>query len=223
MNDVDANGETALHGAVYRGGTMPVLQFLIEKGARLDVENSKKWSPLFVADGVEYASSGMRRYPEAAALLRQAMVAQGIAADETGRLVRAAGAAADGGHRAAAPMRTTWDGVFTAAQVKRGQAVYARACSACHLDSLQGDAVSPPLLGPGFVDRYAGSSLPRHGDRAAKLHAPERARQPGRPGATWTWWPTCSTPTAAPRAAAELPVDVNALMRIAVTSRPQGR
>ncbi len=41
------------------------------------------------------------------------------------------------------------DGVFSAAQVKRGREVYARACSACHLDTLAGDAVSPPLTGPG--------------------------------------------------------------------------
>ena len=68
VNDVDKNGETALHGAVYRGGAVPVLRFLIDKGARLDVENAKTWSPLFAAEGVVYASSGIRRYPEAAAL-----------------------------------------------------------------------------------------------------------------------------------------------------------
>jgi hypothetical protein len=77
VNDVDRNGETALHGAVYRGGAVPVLKFLIEKGARLDVENSKKWSPLFAAEGVVYASSGIRRYPDAAALLREAMRSPG--------------------------------------------------------------------------------------------------------------------------------------------------
>jgi mono/diheme cytochrome c family protein len=48
--------------------------------------------------------------------------------------------------------------VFTDAQARRGQQVYQRACSVCHLDELQGDAVSPPLVGPSFTGRYAGSS-----------------------------------------------------------------
>jgi ankyrin repeat protein len=166
VNDVDADGETALHGAVYRGGAVPVVQFLIERGARLDVENSKKWSPLFAAEGVVYASSGIRRYPEAAALIRQAMMARGLQADESGRLIRSAapGTAPAGATRSAArsgataPPRTNWDGVFTAAQASRGQTVYARACAACHLDSLAGDAVSPTLLGPTFMNRFDGSS-----------------------------------------------------------------
>ena len=35
VNDIDANGETALHGAVYRGGAIPVIEYLVENGARL--------------------------------------------------------------------------------------------------------------------------------------------------------------------------------------------
>ena len=54
VNAVDKEGETALHGAVYRGGAIPVIQFLIDKGARLDVVNKTGWTPLTVADGVEY-------------------------------------------------------------------------------------------------------------------------------------------------------------------------
>ena len=37
VNDVDMDGETALHGAVYRGGNIAAIQFLIDKGAKLDV------------------------------------------------------------------------------------------------------------------------------------------------------------------------------------------
>ena len=79
--------------------------------------------------------------------------------------------------------RTNWDGVFTDAQARRGQQVYQRACSVCHLDELQGDAVSPPLVGAVVhrtvrrIDarsrwcRASGSSMPQNapdslGDRA---------------------------------------------------------
>ncbi len=70
VNAIDKNGETALHGAVYRGGDIPVIQFLVDRGAALDVVNAKGWTPLTVADGVEYTPDVLKRYPEAAALLR---------------------------------------------------------------------------------------------------------------------------------------------------------
>ena len=86
VNDANKDGETALHGAVYRGGAVPVIQFLVDKGAKLDVYNKKRWTPLFAAEGVVYASSGIRRYPEAAALLRKLMLERGIQADQSGRI-----------------------------------------------------------------------------------------------------------------------------------------
>lgn len=223
VNDVDKNGETALHGAVYRGGAVPVLKFLIDKGARLDVENSKKWSPLFAAEGVVYASSGIRRYPEAAALLRQAMLAKGIEADESGRIVR--GRAAPAAATAAAAgvaARTTLDGVVTDAQVKRGQEVYARACSACHLDSLAGDAVSPALVGPGFMGRYEGSSA-HDMVTAIRASMPQNAPDSLGDQRYVDLVAYLLSVNGSPRGAAELPVDVNALMRITVASKAQGR
>ena len=54
--------------------------------------------------------------------------------------------------------RTNWDGVFTDAQARRGEQVYQRACSVCHLDELQGDAVSPALVGASFTARFVGST-----------------------------------------------------------------
>jgi len=242
VNAVDKQGETALHGAVYRGGAVPVLKFLIEKGARLDVENSKKWTPLFAAEGVVYASSGIRRYPEAAALLRQTMTAQGIEADEAGRIVRRGtdGAVSSANRTGAAatpavatpaaatpaaigaPQRSTADGVFTAAQVKRGQQVYARACSACHLDTLMGDAVSPPLIGPSLMDRHSGSSV--H-DMVSTIRGSMPQNAPdslGDQGYVDLVSYLLSV-NGNPEGSAELPIDVNALMRIVITNRPQGR
>jgi ankyrin repeat protein len=78
VNAIDRNGETAVHGAVYRAGSIAVLKFLIEKGARLDVRNEKGWTPLIVADGVEFTPAVLKRYPETAAFLRQQLAAQGL-------------------------------------------------------------------------------------------------------------------------------------------------
>jgi ankyrin repeat protein len=78
VNAIDKNGETALHGAVYRGGNIAAIRFLADRGARLDVVNSKGWAPVTVADGVEYTPDVLKRYPEAAALLRSLLAERGL-------------------------------------------------------------------------------------------------------------------------------------------------
>jgi uncharacterized protein len=78
VNDVDDNGETALHGAIYRAGSIAMAKFLIEKGAKIDVRNKKGWTPLIVADGVEYTPNVLKRYPETAAFLRQVFAERGL-------------------------------------------------------------------------------------------------------------------------------------------------
>jgi ankyrin repeat protein len=156
VNDMNKDGETALHGAVYRGGAVPVIQFLADKGAKLDVENKKTWTPLLAAEGVVYASSGIRRYPEAAALIRKLMRERGLPVPEFERIGGAAPIVKAPAARFAT--RTQWDGVYTEAQAQRGQQVYQRACAVCHLDNLQGDSVSPPLAGRAFLARFAGGS-----------------------------------------------------------------
>jgi ankyrin repeat protein len=156
VNDANRDGETAMLGAVYRGGAAPVIQFLSDKGARLDAANKKQWTPLLAAEGVVYASSGIRRYPEAAALIRKLMRDRGMPIPEIVRdggavpIIKAGSGPASG--------RTNKDGVFSEPQARRGQQVYQRACAACHLDSLQGDAVSPALVGSGFMARFAGQT-----------------------------------------------------------------
>lgn len=72
------NGETALHGAIYRAGSISVAKFLIEKGARIDARNNLGWTPLIAADGVEYTPNILKRYPEAAAFLRQVLAERGL-------------------------------------------------------------------------------------------------------------------------------------------------
>jgi uncharacterized protein len=84
VTDVDKHGETALHGAIYRAGSMAIAGFLIDRGAPLDVANRKGWTPLIVADGVEYNPNVLKRYPDTAEFLRQAMRERGLPVPERG-------------------------------------------------------------------------------------------------------------------------------------------
>jgi ankyrin repeat protein len=79
VNDINKRNETPLHGAMYRGGSIALLDFLVERGANLaGVVNSRGWTPLRIADGVALDGVAFIRYPEAAAHLRELMQAQGL-------------------------------------------------------------------------------------------------------------------------------------------------
>jgi ankyrin repeat protein len=156
VNDVDMDGETALHGAVYRGGNIPAIQFLIDNGARLDVRNAKGWTPLTAADGVEYTPAVLKRYPEAAALLRKTMREKGLPVEDATHSPERPAAAAQ---TSPAPVRTIWDGVFTQAQTERGRDQYAKACASCHKADLLGESAAPALAGAEFSQRWVGSTV----------------------------------------------------------------
>ena len=69
-NDVtaaDANGDTALHGAVHRGAD-DIVRFLVEKGADLDAVNTNGWTALSIAQGVFYPNT-FNRHPSIVTLL----------------------------------------------------------------------------------------------------------------------------------------------------------
>jgi mono/diheme cytochrome c family protein len=61
--------------------------------------------------------------------------------------------------------RTIWDGVYTEAQAKRGEAIYPSVCGRCHgykLDGAPDDPdmlPTPPIAGPKFLRRWNGGSL----------------------------------------------------------------
>ncbi len=157
VNDVDMDGETALHGAVYRGGNIAAIQFLIDKGAKLDVVNKKGWMPVTAADGVEYTPAVLKRYPEAAALLRKEMRDRGLVVPEgTHSRERTDGPAQAS---ASAPTKTIWDPVFTQVQAERGRDLYQKYCSSCHKPDLLGESAAPPLAGPEFNQRWTGQSV----------------------------------------------------------------
>jgi ankyrin repeat protein len=82
VNDVDKNGETALHGPAWRGSNEAVT-LLVDAGARLDVRNNRGWLPLTIADGVYYNARVMMN-KHTAQLLRELMVARGLDVSDKG-------------------------------------------------------------------------------------------------------------------------------------------
>jgi ankyrin repeat protein len=82
VNDVDRNGETALHGPAWRGSNEAVM-LLVNAGAKLDVRNHRGWLPLTIADGVYYNARVMMNL-HTAKLLRELMVARGLDASDEG-------------------------------------------------------------------------------------------------------------------------------------------
>ena len=55
-----------------------------------------------------------------------------------------------GGYVVRAEQGTTWTGVYSEAQAKRGEALYADKCSSCHAPDLTGLDQAPPLAGSDF-------------------------------------------------------------------------
>ena len=79
VNAVDANGETAMHGAAYKN--MPkVVQFLAVKGARVEIWNRKNkygLDPLGIAEG--HRPGNFKPSIETAVALKKVMLAAGVA------------------------------------------------------------------------------------------------------------------------------------------------
>ena len=76
VNALNNNKETALHGASYRGFNS-VTQLLVDRGAKLDVENILGWKPITVADGLFFAGF-FKAQPQTATLLREIYAKQGL-------------------------------------------------------------------------------------------------------------------------------------------------
>ena len=78
VNAVDANGETAMHGAAYKN--LPkVVQFLAEKGAKIEVWNRKNkygWTPLQIAEG--YRPGNFKPSAETITAIHRVMLAAGV-------------------------------------------------------------------------------------------------------------------------------------------------
>jgi len=72
VNAVNSMGLTALHGAANRGSD-EIIQFLVDKGARLDVKDKEGRTPLTWAEGVFLATHPARPKPSSIALIKKLM------------------------------------------------------------------------------------------------------------------------------------------------------
>jgi ankyrin repeat protein len=90
VNWVDDNGNTAMHGAAMRGANS-IVQFLFDKGAKLDVVNKIGWTPLTIAEGV-FSPDVFKTEAQTEALLLKLGAKKRVVPDE----VRYAGMDKDG-------------------------------------------------------------------------------------------------------------------------------
>jgi ankyrin repeat protein len=72
VNAVNSMGLTALHGAANRGSD-DIIQFLVDKGAQLDVKDKEGRTPLTWAEGVFLATHPARPKPTSIALIKTLM------------------------------------------------------------------------------------------------------------------------------------------------------
>jgi mono/diheme cytochrome c family protein len=73
--------------------------------------------------------------------------------------------------------RSVWDGVYTADQAKRGEALYANNCASCHGSALGGGESAPPLSGGEFFANWNGLTL---GDLFDRIRVSMPADRPGK-------------------------------------------
>ena len=64
---------------------------------------------------------------------------------------------------------TATDGVYTAAQAHRGEALYQKQCVSCHGAALDGNGPYPPLSGDDFLGKYEGKPVSSLYDMIQKL------------------------------------------------------
>ena len=78
MNTVDANGETAMHGAAYK--SLPkMVELLAAKGAKISLWNTKNkagWTPLLIAQG--FRPGNFKPIAETSAAIEKVMRANGV-------------------------------------------------------------------------------------------------------------------------------------------------
>ena len=78
--------------------------------------------------------------------------------------------------RAQEPTRSVWDGVYTEAQAKRGDAVYRQNCASCHGVALEGIETAGPLTGGRFTSNWNGVTV---GDMLERVRVSMPHDRPG--------------------------------------------
>ena len=79
VNAVNKINETPLHGAAFRGVNAAV-EYLVEKGAKLDAKDTRGWTPLFVANGLSHGDV-FKQQPQTAELLKKLMTDRGLSSE----------------------------------------------------------------------------------------------------------------------------------------------
>jgi mono/diheme cytochrome c family protein len=113
----------------------------------------------------------------------------------------------------AAQAKTTADSVYTAAQAKRGEAVYEKSCASCHAPDLSGSGQASSLTGKDFNDAWSGQSL---GDLFDRIQTTMPADAPGslKPAETSDVTAFILSKAMFPAGDAELPSDIDKLKEI---------
>jgi len=84
-------------------------------------------------------------------------------------VVALVGIAVAGAFRAvSAQEKTQWDGIYTAEQAKRGEAVYGDSCQVCHGPDLGGTDLAPTLTGADFATNWNGMKIADLFDRVSQ-------------------------------------------------------
>ena len=74
VNAVNEDGNTALHGASFRGAAN-VVELLVAKGARMDIKNKEGRMPINMAEGMHIGPGGWVEHEEIVALFKKLMAA----------------------------------------------------------------------------------------------------------------------------------------------------
>jgi ankyrin repeat protein len=83
VGDPRWDGSTPLIGAIM-SGQPSIVQYLIDRGAKLDAKTALGWTPLDVAEGV-FCCNAKKEFPAASALIKKAMAERGLAPTASAR------------------------------------------------------------------------------------------------------------------------------------------
>jgi S-disulfanyl-L-cysteine oxidoreductase SoxD len=125
-----------------------------------------------------------------------------------------------GTHAAGTQAASVWDGVFSAAQQKRGDALYVTECSTCHGETLKGGEGAPALVGADFIARWSQGTLADLFDKVSQT-MPAPPEQPGKlsPQQNADVVAFMLSASGFPAGAGDLPTTSDALARIRITAK----
>jgi len=119
----------------------------------------------------------------------------------------------------ASSSRTIWSGVFNADQAKRGEASANKNCAKCHSADLAGGQDGPALVGADVLQAWNGMTVGELFDRV-KTTMPADAPRSLSPQETADVVAYILSLNRCPTGEKELPIEIEALGQIRITSQP---